>query len=93
MLKITSEERKMLLDYMARRPYAEVYQLISMLLLGSAGTWRLGSVAGSYRVKRFLEKVNLRRYQGGLLFSRRGSLGLGASCPFWNGAQGLSAAH
>ena len=31
MLKITSEERKMLLDYMARRPYAEVYQLISML--------------------------------------------------------------
>ncbi len=31
MLKITNEERKMLLDYMARRPYAEVYQLISML--------------------------------------------------------------
>ena len=32
MLKITSEERKMLLDYMARRPYAEVYQLISMIM-------------------------------------------------------------
>ena len=31
MLKISNEERKMLLDYMARRPYAEVYQLISML--------------------------------------------------------------
>ena len=31
MLKITNEERKMLLDYMARRPYAEVYQLIAML--------------------------------------------------------------
>ena len=24
------EERKVLLDYMARRPYAEVYQLIAM---------------------------------------------------------------
>ena len=31
MLNITEEQRKMLLDYMARRPYAEVYQLISML--------------------------------------------------------------
>ena len=32
MLKISNEERKMLLDYMARRPYAEVYQLISMIM-------------------------------------------------------------
>ena len=31
MFSITEEQRKMLLDYMARRPYAEVYQLISML--------------------------------------------------------------
>jgi len=31
MFKITEEQRKQLLDYMARRPYAEVYQLISML--------------------------------------------------------------
>ena len=31
MLKLSEQERKMLLDYMARRPYAEVYQLISML--------------------------------------------------------------
>jgi|TARA_R100001163_G_C5018590_1_gene162059 hypothetical protein len=32
MLNITEEQRKMLLDYMARRPYAEVYQLISMIM-------------------------------------------------------------
>ena len=32
MLKITNEERKMLLDYMARRPYAEVFQLMTMLI-------------------------------------------------------------
>ena len=32
MLKISNEERKMLLDYMARRPYAEVYQLIAMIM-------------------------------------------------------------
>ena len=31
MFNITQEEKKMLLDYMARRPYAEVYQLIAML--------------------------------------------------------------
>jgi len=32
MYKISKEERKVLLDYMARRPYAEVYQLIAMLV-------------------------------------------------------------
>ena len=32
MLKISNEERKMLLDYMARRPYAEVYALMAMLM-------------------------------------------------------------
>ena len=32
MLNITEEQRKKLLDYMARRPYAEVYQLISMIM-------------------------------------------------------------
>jgi|TARA_R110002020_G_scaffold201262_1_gene403815 hypothetical protein len=32
MFNITEEQRKMLLDYMARRPYAEVYQLISMII-------------------------------------------------------------
>ena len=32
MLNITEEQRKTLLDYMARRPYAEVYQLISMIM-------------------------------------------------------------
>ena len=32
MYKISQEERKVLLDYMARRPYAEVYQLIAMLV-------------------------------------------------------------
>ena len=32
MFKISKEERKVLLDYMARRPYAEVYQLIAMLV-------------------------------------------------------------
>ena len=32
MFKISKEERKVLLDYMARRPYAEVYQMIAMLV-------------------------------------------------------------
>jgi hypothetical protein len=32
MFKISREDRKMLLDYMARRPYAEVFQLIAMLV-------------------------------------------------------------
>ena len=32
MYKISKEERKVLLDYMSRRPYAEVYQLIAMLV-------------------------------------------------------------
>ncbi len=32
MHKISKEERKILLDYMARRPYAEVYQMIAMLV-------------------------------------------------------------
>ena len=32
MLNITEEQRKTLLDYMARRPYAEVYQLITMIM-------------------------------------------------------------
>ena len=32
MYKISKEESKVLLDYMARRPYAEVYQLIAMLV-------------------------------------------------------------
>ena len=32
MYKISKAERKVLLDYMSRRPYAEVYQLIAMLV-------------------------------------------------------------
>ena len=32
MFKISKEERKVLLDYMARRPYAEVYQLIALIV-------------------------------------------------------------
>ena len=32
MFKISKEERKVLLDYMSKRPYAEVYQLIAMLV-------------------------------------------------------------
>ena len=32
MHKISKQERKILLDYMAKRPYAEVYQLIAMLV-------------------------------------------------------------
>ena len=32
MYKISKEERKVLLDYMSRRPYAEVYQLIAILV-------------------------------------------------------------
>tara|TARA_R100001369_G_scaffold89614_1_gene127443 strand:- start:544 stop:693 length:150 start_codon:yes stop_codon:yes gene_type:complete len=32
MFKLSNEERKMLLDYMSKRPYAEVYLLIAMLV-------------------------------------------------------------
>ena len=32
MFKISKEDRKILLDYMARRPYAEVFQMIAMLV-------------------------------------------------------------
>ena len=32
MYKISKEERKILLDYMAKRPYAEVYLMIAMLV-------------------------------------------------------------
>ena len=32
MFKISKEERKLLLDYMAKRPYAEVFQIIAMLV-------------------------------------------------------------
>ena len=32
MHKISKQERKILLDYMAKRPYAEVYQMIAMLV-------------------------------------------------------------
>ena len=32
MYKISKEERKVLLDYMARRPYAEVFQLIALIV-------------------------------------------------------------
>ncbi len=32
MFKISKEERKLLLDYMAKRPYAEVFQLVAMLV-------------------------------------------------------------
>ena len=32
MLQLTLEQRKLLVDYMARRPYAEVYMLMAMLM-------------------------------------------------------------
>ena len=32
MFKMTTEQRKELIDYMARRPYAEVYVMMSMLM-------------------------------------------------------------
>ena len=32
MLELTPEQRKDLIDYMARRPYAEVYALMAMLM-------------------------------------------------------------
>ena len=32
MFKISKEDRKILLDYMSRRPYAEVFQMIAMLV-------------------------------------------------------------
>jgi len=32
MLKISNEERKILLDYMSKRPYAEVYTMVAMIV-------------------------------------------------------------
>jgi len=32
MLELTPEQRKDLIDYMTRRPYAEVYALMAMLM-------------------------------------------------------------
>ena len=32
MFELSLEQRKQLVDYMARRPYAEVYQLIAMIM-------------------------------------------------------------
>ena len=32
MFKISNEERKMLLDYMSKRPYAEVYTMVAMIV-------------------------------------------------------------
>ena len=31
-MEITNEQRKMLLEYLSRRPYAEVYLLVAMLV-------------------------------------------------------------
>jgi len=31
-MEITNEQRKMLLDYLSKRPYAEVFVLIAMLV-------------------------------------------------------------
>ena len=31
-MEITSEQRKQLLEYLSRRPYAEVFQLVAMLV-------------------------------------------------------------
>ena len=31
-MEITSEQRKQLLEYLSRRPYAEVFQLVAMLI-------------------------------------------------------------
>ena len=32
MFELSLEQRKQLVDYMARRPYAEVFQLVAMLV-------------------------------------------------------------
>ena len=32
MFKISNEERKILLDYMSKRPYAEVYTMVAMIV-------------------------------------------------------------
>ena len=32
MFKISNEERKMLLDYMSKKPYAEVYTMVAMIV-------------------------------------------------------------
>ena len=31
-MEITNEQRKQLLEYLSRRPYAEVFQLVAMLV-------------------------------------------------------------
>jgi len=31
-MEITDEQRKQLLEYLSRRPYAEVFQLVAMLI-------------------------------------------------------------
>ena len=31
MFKISNEERKVILDYMSKRPYAEVYTMVAMI--------------------------------------------------------------
>ena len=31
-MEITNEQRKMLLEYLSKRPYAEVYTLVAMLV-------------------------------------------------------------
>ena len=32
MFKISNEERKVILDYMSKRPYAEVYIMVAMIV-------------------------------------------------------------
>ena len=32
MFKISKDERKVLLDYMSRKPYAEVYTMVAMIV-------------------------------------------------------------
>ena len=32
MFKISNEERKILLDYMSKKPYAEVYTMVAMIV-------------------------------------------------------------
>jgi hypothetical protein len=32
MFKISNEERKVLLDYMSKKPYAEVYTMVAMIV-------------------------------------------------------------
>ena len=32
MCKISNEERKVILDYMSKRPYAEVYTMVAMIV-------------------------------------------------------------